>query len=627
MPASASSGRPSSSPLASDRSLMLGRTDSGRRLLVVLIVFALAAGALVTRLGYWQVGQRDQLVDSARRQIYYHETVPSRRGQIFDRSGTVVLAASVTRDRLIASAEHMSDADTAQLTAFLTGQLGLDEAGTATIQAKLDSGKPYLVLAKDLLPEQSQAIEAAAGDAGIGGLTFESDSARSYPQVGGGPNTTLGAQLIGFVNRDGQGQYGVEQYYNDLLAGQPKVVEADKDANGKPMPETERTVEPGVPGEDIRLTIDAGLQLAIEQEVMAVRIANSSASVSAVVLDPWTGEVYAEASYPSYDANDYAALAADDAARFMDPIVSSVYEPGSVFKMLTVLAGLEQGTTSMTKVYNDTGHLKLAGRTRIGDADGLAMGKMQLRDAIAYSRNVVAAKVAIGLAPTTRDASTILHEVWTRLGFGAPTGIDVSGETRGLVNDPSITAWNQIDLANGAFGQGVAVTQIQLAAAYAAMVNGGLLVHPHVVAGLGSQDVTPTPPTQVLDPSLSPELAALMQHVLASPWYVDQSQVPGYWVGGKTGTAQVWDAAHHRWTFNLYNFSCIGFIGRTTGHPDLVIAVRIQEARPGRNTQGQLILPVTSTELFRRVATDAVTTPGLLPVLAPVKATTSPAER
>jgi cell division protein FtsI/penicillin-binding protein 2 len=606
---------------------MLGRTDSGRRLLVILVVFVVAAGALVTRLGYWQVGQRDQLVDSARRQIYYHETVPSRRGQIFDRSGTVVLAASVTRDRLIVSAEHMSDADKATLTAFLTGQLGLDEVGGAAIQSKLDTGRPYLVLAKDLLPEQSQAIEAAAADAGIGGLTFESDSARSYPQVGGGPDTTLAAHLIGFVNRDGQGQYGVEQYYNDLLAGQPKVVEADRDASGKPMPETERTVEPGVSGEDVRLTIDAGLQLAIEQEVMAARIANGAAAVSAVVLDPWTGEVYAEATYPSYNANDYATIAADSPARFMDPVVSTVYEPGSVFKMLTVLAGLEQGTTSLTRVYNDSGHLKLAGSSRIGDADGHAMGKMQLRDAIAYSRNVVAAKVALGLAPTTHDASTILHEVWTRLGFGAPTGIDVSGETRGLVNDPSITAWRQIDLANGAFGQGVAVTQIQLAAAYAAMVNGGMLVHPHVVAGLGSQDVPPAAATQVLDPSLSPQLAGLMQHVLASPWYVDQSHIAGYWVGGKTGTAQVWDAEHGRWTFNLYNFSCVGFIGRTNGHPDLVIAVRIQEARPGRNALGQLILPVTSTELFRRVATDAVTTPGLLPVLAPVESTTPAADR
>ena len=607
---------------------MPGRTDSGRRLLLLLIVFVLAAGALVARLGYWQVAQREELVESARRQIYFRVEVPSRRGQIFDRSGTIVLAASVTRDRLVVSAENMTEAEQVEMATFLTAQLQLDEEEAAALQDKLATGRPYLVIAKDLLPEQSEAIEVAARAAGIGDITFESDSARSYPQVGGSPNSTLAAHLIGFVNREGQGQYGVEQYYQALLAGEPKVVEADRDAGGNPLVETERTVEPGVPGEDLRLTIDAGLQLALEQEVMAARIANGAKAVSAVVLDPWTGEIYAEASYPSYDANDYASIASDDPSRFLDPVVSGVYEPGSVFKMLTVLAGLEQGTTSMQRTYRDSGQLRLdGGRARIEDADGKAMGKMSLEDAIAYSRNVVAAKVALGLAPTTQGASEILHETWTRLGFGSATGIDVSGEVRGLLNDPADSAWRQIDLANGSFGQGVAVTQIQLATAYAALVNGGLLVTPHVVAGVGAETVDATLDAPVLDPKLSPQLSALMEHVLKSEWYAPYSKVPGYWVGGKTGTAQVWDAEHKRWAPNLYNFSCVGFIGRREGHPDLVVAVRISEAHPGRNAQGQLILPVVSTELFRRVATDAVSTRGLLPALPPVTPIVARADR
>ena len=597
---------------------MLDRTDSGRRLLLLLIAFVVAAGALVVRLGYWQLAQRDQLVEDARRQIYYRAEVPSRRGQIYDRSGTIVLAASVTRDRLIVSAQTMTDAERAETLDFLTAELALDEEAAEAVRGKLESRKPYLVIARDLLPEQSEAIEAAARDAGIDDISFESDSVRSYPQVGGSPNTTLAAHLLGFVNREGDGQYGVEQFYQEVLAGEPKVVEADRDAGGQPLVETERTVEPGVPGEDLRLTIDAGLQLAIEQEVMGVKIANGAKAVSVVVMDPWTGEIYAEANYPSYDGNDYADIASDDPSRFLDPVVSGVYEPGSVFKMFTVIAGLEQGTTSMFKKYRDSGRLRLDdGKARIEDADGRAMGVMTLEDAIAYSRNVVAAKVALGLAPTTKDAATILHEVWTRMGFGSPTGIDVAGEVRGLVNDPATRKWRQIDLANGSFGQGIAVTQIQLAQAYAAMVNGGIIVQPHVVAGLGTEPVSHAMDAPVLDPGLSPQLAQLMEHVLKSPWYEEYAQVPGYWVGGKTGTAQVWDAASKRWAPNLYNFSCVGFIGREEGRPDLVIAVRIQEARPGRDSRGQLVLPVTSTELFRRVATDAVTTPGLLPVLPP----------
>jgi cell division protein FtsI (penicillin-binding protein 3) len=592
---------------------MQGRTDSGRRLLVLLIVFIIGSGALVARLAYWQVGQHDQLVESARRQIYYRDTVPSRRGQIYDRSGTVMLAASVMRDRLVVSAEHMTALDRATMLSFLTTQLNLDDTAAATVRARLETGKPYLILARGLAPERSQAIERAARDAGIDGITFESDSVRSYPQAGGGPSSSLAAQLIGFVNSEGDGQYGVEQFYQDVLAGEPKVVEADKDAQGRPLAETERTVDPGVPGQDIRLTIDAGLQLQLEQEVMATRVADGGQSVSAVVMDPWTGEVYAEATYPSYDANDFAAVATEDDSRFQDPVVSQVYEPGSVFKLFTVLAALEQDTTTLKTVYDDTGRMRLdGGRTRISDSDNRAMGKMPLEDAIAYSRNVVAAKVALALAPTRSEASTILHEAWTRLGFGATTGIDVSGEVRGLVNDPATTAWREIDLANGSFGQGVAVTQIQLAAAYAALVNGGVLVQPHVVAGLGAQQVSVANDAPVFDPKLSPVFAGLLEHVLQNPWYVDKAQVPGYTTGGKTGTAQVWDPVTRRWLANTYNFSFVGFIGRQEGHPDLIVAIRIAKAVPLRNPAGQLILPINSTELFRRVATDAVTTPGLL---------------
>lgn len=607
---------------------MLGRTDSGRRLLVILVVFMVAASALVVRLGYWQVGQRDQLVESARRQIYWRDTVPSRRGQIFDRSGTVVLAASVMRDRLIVSAEHMTAADRTRMTSFLTAQLDLDPKAAITLQGRLETGRPYLIVARNIAPERSQAIEEAAAAVGIGGISFESDSIRSYPQAGGGPNSTLAANLLGFVNRDGVGQYGVEQYYQDLLAGQPSVVEADRDASGKPLSETQRTVEQGVPGEDIRLTIDAGLQLALEQEVMAAYIADGGKSVSAVVLDPWTGEIYAEATYPSYDANDYAAVATDDPGRFQDPVVSQVYEPGSVFKMLTVIAALEQGTTTMNTVYKDTGRMRLdGGKSRISDSDNKAMGNLKLEDGIAYSRNIIAAKVAFGLAPTRSEASSILFEAWNRLGFGHTTGIDVSGEIRGLLNDPAITPWREIDLANGSFGQGVAVTQIQLATAYAAMVNGGILVKPHVVAGIGATTVEATTSEPVLDPKLSPQLAGLLEHVLESPWYVEKARVPGFWIGGKTGTAQVWDSKLNRWLRNTYNFSCVGFIGRQEGHPDLVVAVRIGEAQPLRNPLGQLILPINSTELFRRVATDAVTTPGLLPVLDPAVTTPAVADR
>jgi len=587
--------------------------DSGRRLLLLALVFALLGCALVVRLGYWQVSQRDQLLESARQQIYFQSTEPSRRGDIYDRSGTILLAGTVTRERLIASAQQLSPDQRAELIQLLTPILSLDEDSAAALQAKLDTGKPYLVLASDLTPTIADTIRSASELAGIPGLSFETTYTRSY-QPGGSPDVSLAAQLLGFVNQSGAGQYGVEQHYQDVLAGTPRVVEADKDASGQPIAETERTVSPGAPGEDLRLTLDAGLQLQVEQEVLAAKIADRADSVSVVVMDPHTGEIYADASYPSFDANDYAATADSDASLFLDPVVADVYEPGSVFKLFTTIAALEQGTATLQSVYNDTPHLVLDnGTTRIQDYDGRGLGRISLIDAIARSRNVVAAKVALQLGPTLQDSSEILHDVWTRFGFGKPTGIDVAGEVGGLVNDPTISAWRQIDLANGAFGQGVAVTPIQLATAYAAMVNGGTLVQPHVVAAIGGRDVAVPDRGQVMDASLTPMLDQVMEHVLSINLYRDDVKGTGLWLGGKTGTAQIWSAKLHAWLRYQQNFSFVGFAGRTAGHPDLIIAVKIGGARPAIGTGGALILAIKPTELFRRIATDAMSTPGLLP--------------
>jgi cell division protein FtsI/penicillin-binding protein 2 len=259
------------------------------------------------------------------------------------------------------------------------------------------------------------------------------------------------------------------------------------------------------------------------------------------------------------------------------------------------------------------------GRTKISDADRKAMGWMTFQDGVAYSRNVVAAKVALGLGKSTQQSSVILHDMWLRLGYGKPTGIDVAGEVGGLVSDPAITPWRQIDLANGAFGQGVAVTPIQLATAYSALADGGSMVKPHVVKEIGDR-VVPVGPkaTGVVDPSVSQTLVGMMEHVITEvPFYRDRTLVPGYDVGGKTGTAQIWDPkanhGHGDWKANLFNYSFVGFIARTPGVPDLVVAVQIEEGTPTVLRVGHIEMPVMSFELFRRIATDGITTPDLLP--------------
>ena len=596
---------------------MLGRSDSRTRTLLLLVVFVVAAGSIVVRTAYWQVVRRDELAELARSQTSVQVEEATRRGAIYDRTGTVVLASTVDRDRLAAYPKILSPERRRAVAAVLVDLLQLRGEAATELVEKMTSDREYVVLARDLSPEISDRIrELSAGRRpALAGLKLEPEPSRVYPQPGGAPGTTLASHLLGFVNREGVGQYGVEQFYQGDLAGEPRVISAQRDINGRPIPETASVLEIGVPGQDLTLTIDASLQHALEQELLATWVADRAKRVSAVVLDPYSGAVYAWGSYPGYDANDFRALAGADTSVFIDPLVSTVYEPGSVFKMLTAAAALDAGAVTIKTRIRDSGTLKLdGGRTRVDDADHKAMGWMTFEDAIAYSRNVVAAKVALGLGEDTQSSALVLHEAWTRLGFGAPTGIDLAGEVAGIVRDPAIATYRQIDVANTSFGQGIAVTPIQLAQAYAAMVNGGVLVQPHVVQSVGERDRTPTVRGQVLPERLSQQLTQLMNHVVTEvDFYRDRTLIPGFEVGGKTGTAQIWDAEQQRWKHNLFNYSFVGYVGREPGRPDLVVAVRIEEGTPSVARLGQLEMPVMSFELFRRIAHDAITTPDLIP--------------
>ncbi|MDH5242904.1 MAG: penicillin-binding protein 2 [Chloroflexota bacterium] len=611
---------------------MLGRTDSRRRLLALLVLFIVGSAALVTRTAYWQVVRGAELTEKAEAQTTVTIEVPSRRGEIYDRTGTVLLATSVDRDRLVAAPDQLTPDQATQTADELEGILALDEAGAAALRERLDSDKAYVVLAHGIEPDVSERIRQASRAERIFGISLESEPERVYPQAGGGPDSSLAAHLLGFVNRENVGQYGVEQYYQDLLAGTPRVVVASRDINGRAMPETAQVKSPGSIGEDLTLTIDASLQLAVEQELLAAWIADKAKSASAVVMDPYTGEVYAEATYPSYDANHYRSVAASAPERFMDPVVANVYEPGSVFKLMTATSALEAGTVTRTTKIKDVGTLRLdGGRTKIDNADRKGMGRITFEDGIAYSRNVVAAKVALSLGDTLAESSAMLYDTWTKLGYGNPTGIDVAGEVGGIVRDPGITPWREIDLANAAFGQGVAVTPIQLATAYSALLNGGTLVEPHVVKTIGVNDVSRATRGYVVDPAVLPDLIRLMEHVVEEvPFYRERTQVPGYYVGGKTGTAQIWDVTANdgrgAWKHNLFNYSFIGYIAREKGVPDLVVAVRIEEGRPTVARVGQLEMPVMSFELFRRIASDAMATPDLL-TYRPASLHPTPADR
>src|SRR3954451_16161775 len=260
---------------------MLGRTDSRTRALLLLVVFVVVAGALGVRLAYWQVVRRDELAAMAVRQSSMRYDIPSRRGSIYDRSGTVVLATSVSRDRLAANPKLLTPERRAQVAARLVQLLGLTGDDAITLTSRMTSEREYVVLARELDPAISDQIRQLSGGdhPELAGLLLEPQSMRLYPQAGGGPRTTLAAHLLGFVNRDGVGQYGIEQRYQETLAGSPRIVYAQKDINGRPIPDTSLVTAPGTPGTDLRLTIDAGLQLEMEQELLAAWVADRATSV------------------------------------------------------------------------------------------------------------------------------------------------------------------------------------------------------------------------------------------------------------------------------------------------------------------------------------------------------------
>lgn len=572
-------------------------------MLGLLLVFAVAA---VLRIGYWQVAMAPELQQRALARLQTATTEPAMRGDILDRNGRV-LATTAYRDTLAAWPNRIKGERRTTVIETLVDLLGLDEDGRKTLEGKLDEQRAYAVIARELTVQQSDQVRAGIATGALAGLSLEPHAVRVYPNPGGQPDTTLASQLLGFVmTNDGSGQYGIERQYDAILAGEPRRVAAARDRYLRPLQSSEMVIDPGRDGQDVTLTIDATLQLALEKELYLAWRADKAKRVSAVVLDPDTGEVLAWGSVPGYDANQFAAVASKDPSLFQDPIISEVYEPGSVMKMFTAAAALTTGTVTPTTTVNDSRRITF-GPNMVRNADKKGMGKIPFKDVIAYSRNVGVSKVALRLGKTTAKAAQTLYSTWSALGIGQRTGIDLSGEVAGLVPDPRQRTWTPLDLANRSFGQGVAVTLIQLATGFVPMLDGGTRVQPHLLLAVGDQAQAPMRAQRVLGKQVAKQTRSLMKHVTASvPWYAEGSLIPHYEVGGKTGTAQIWRSDQGRYDPDTFNFTFVGYVGND--EPQAVVAVRIHEADPDIHGYGDLRLEITSYELFRRIARDIIAT-------------------
>ena len=507
---------------------MLARTDSRARALVLLVVAAVAAAGIGARLVWWQVVQQPWLSTAALEQLAQHADLPAERGEITDRNGQL-LATSVELQSVFAHPPAIDDpaAAAGRLAAIL--RVPIQE-----VREKLESGRAFVWLRRRVPLEMSDRV-AALDLRGVGMLP---ETQRVYPMAGAADGTTLASQLIGFVDVDGTGQYGVEGARDEVLAGLPGRVTAQRDVIGRQIADSATLLQEPVDGADLRLTIDAGIQSLLEQEMWTTFRANAAVGVTGLVMDAETGAILAMASYPTYDANQFATT---NGELFANPAVARQYEPGSVMKAFTVAAALDAGAISTTDTFVDDNNL-LIGSIRIQNADRYdhryGHGPITAAQVLALSNNVGAAKIGLELGRME------LYDAFRRFGFGTPTGIELAGEASGVVWNPDgPNASGDLTAAQNAFGQGLSVTAVQLAAGYAAFANGGMLVTPHVVAGWTDADGTLRPAERPPDERIMrSETAETMISMLTNA--VDDgiaagAAIPGYTVAGKTGTAQV----------------------------------------------------------------------------------------
>jgi len=507
---------------------MLARTDSRARALFLLIVAATVAGGISVRLAWWQVVERDRLATMALHQLAQNEEIPAERGEITDANG-ILLATSVELSSIFATPPDIEDVESTAT--LLSRALGMP---VEELRSRLDTEDPWVWLQRRVEPAVSERVR----DLHLDGIGMLAETKRVYPVDGVSPDSTLAAQLIGFVNVDGVGQYGIEGGKDALLAGLPGSVTAQEDVIGRQIADSVYQLRQPVDGADLRLTIDAGLQHLLEATMLETFERNAARGVTGIVMDVETGAILAMATFPTFDANQYAEI---DPALFASPAIARQYEPGSVMKAFTIAAALDADAITTSTTVTDDNDLQLSG-VRIQNADRYTSpyghGELTAGDVLKLSNNVGAARIGLLLG---RER---LYEALRRYGFGSPTGIELAGEATGVVWNPDgPNGTGDLTAAQNAFGQGLSVTAVQLVAGYAAIANGGTQVTPHVIAGWTSPDGTyhpvEQPPGERLMREETADTVVQLLTDAVDDGIAQAAGVPGYAIAGKTGTAQI----------------------------------------------------------------------------------------
>lgn len=502
---------------------------SSSRITIVGVVFLLLAGAVVVRLGYLQILRHDHFSVLATESQSRKFEIPARRGKIFmqDRGETVPVAMNRNRKTLYADPRYIYD----QSATFRKLE---DITGTDYSQHLVDA-EGYTVLEEEIPYETAEKIEAL----GLSGIGLSDNYARVYPEG------TLAAQLLGFVNRDGHGQYGVEQALDNTLAGKPGLLAAETNAQGNPITTEENMQTPARNGRDVVLTIDRNIQAIAESALKRGVEETGSKSGHVVIMDPDSGKVVAMANYPAYNPNDYQEVT--EYQRFRNTTVSEQFEPGSGFKVFTMSAGLDTGSVSPGDTYYDAGTVEVDDY-RIRNAMGGDKTRT-MTDVITHSVNTGAVHVlkqlgneSDGSSITGADKRVLYDYFVNRFRLTKKTGVEQPSEPDFHMNEPDDVS--AVNYANMAFGQGITTTMTRMTTSMSAAVNGGTLYKPHIVDYYQTDDTlvrdvtAETVDEQVISSRTSEQIRTMMETVVEEGGGYG-ARINGYRVGGKTGTAQI----------------------------------------------------------------------------------------
>jgi cell division protein FtsI (penicillin-binding protein 3) len=554
------------------------------RLMVAAGVLVLWALGIEVRLVVLQVVQHDQLVARAERQQMSTVIAPAKRGEIFDRNGRL-LAYSVDADTIYAVPTEIADA--AKTAAALCEALDDCTARSRDeLRDRLSQPKPFAFVRRRASPMQAKRVAAL----GLDGIAFRRESKRYYP------NRELAAHLLGYVGVDNAGLSGLEATYDKTVRGREGKLLVQTDARRHVFSRLERTPTAGA---SIELTIDEHLQHIAEREVRSGVEAARADGGTAVIMDPFTGEILAMASWPTFNPNDYSE-ATENARR--NRAVQDLYEPGSTFKLVTASAAIEEKVVTPEEIIDTS-----AGSIRFGNRvinDMHRYDPMSFTQVIVKSSNVGAIKVGL------RVGAERMGLYIRRFGFGRPTSPDFPAESPGIVWEPS--KLNDSALASVSMGYQVGVTPLQMAAAASVIANGGTLFEPHVVRAIVKSGVRTVVEPKVVRRAILPETAATLTEIMEQvviDGTAKAAQLVSYNVAGKTGTAD--KLINGRYSPYQQNVSFVGFV--PSRRPALTVIVMVDSPRVGGDTGGAIAAPI-----FKKIAEASLRWLGVTPTINPI---------